>query len=244
MAAELQFNAALVRKYDVRGPRYTSYPTAPQFSTSFDEAAYRALAEESGARQAPLSLYVHIPFCRTVCFYCGCNKIITANYQRAQDYVHWLSREMAMLGRYFGQRDVTQLHFGGGTPTYLRASELVRVMEDLRRNFSLSTSNEREFSLEIDPRTVDPDTIALLAALGFNQMSLGVQDFDPQVQIAVNRLQSVKQTAAVLDAARANGFRSTNLDLIYGLPRQTRDSFRHTLDTVLKMRPDRLAIYS
>lgn len=244
MSQTLQFDPDLLRKYDVRGPRYTSYPTAPQFSPEFDETAYRELAERVGAEPAPLSLYVHIPFCRTVCFYCGCNKVITANYRRAEDYLGRLAREMALQGELFGQREVTQLHFGGGTPTYLNEDDLRRVLADLRSHFRLSDSAEREFSIEIDPRTVSPAKIALLGELGFNRMSLGVQDFDPDVQKAVNRIQSVEQTAEVLTAGRAAGFRSTNIDLIYGLPRQTLASFSRTLDIVLELRPERLAVYS
>lgn len=244
MTQTLQFDPDLLRKYDVRGPRYTSYPTAPQFSSEFDEAAYRELAERVGAEPAPLSLYVHIPFCRTVCFYCGCNKVITANYRRAEDYLGRLAREMALQGELFGQREVTQLHFGGGTPTYLDEDDLRRVLADLRNHFRLSDSAEREFSIEIDPRTVTPAKIALLGELGFNRMSLGVQDFDPDVQKAVNRIQSVEQTAEVLTAGRAAGFHSTNIDLIYGLPKQTLTSFSRTLDIVLELRPERLAVYS
>ncbi len=244
MLQTLDFDPDLLRKYDVRGPRYTSYPTAPQFSPELGEAEYRALAEAAGRSGEPLSLYVHIPFCRTICFYCGCNKVITANYRRAEAYLDRLEREMALQGALFGGREVTQLHFGGGTPTYLEAQDMRRVMADLRRHFNLSTSEAREFSIEIDPRTVTPEKIALLAELGFNRMSLGVQDFDPRVQKAVNRIQSVEQTAQVLAAGRAAGFRSTNIDLIYGLPLQTLESFGRTLDTILELRPERLAVYS
>lgn len=244
MQQTLQFDSDLLRKYDVRGPRYTSYPTAPQFSTALGEAAYREVAQTAGTQDTPLSLYVHIPFCRTICFYCGCNKVITANYQRADHYLSRLEREMALQGELFGQREVTQLHFGGGTPTYLNEADLRRVMGDLRNHFRLSESEAREFSIEIDPRTVTPTKIALLGELGFNRMSLGVQDFDPAVQRAVNRIQSVEQTADVLNAGRAAGFRSTNIDLIYGLPLQTLASFGRTLETIVELRPERLAVYS
>lgn len=244
MQQTLQFDPDLLRKYDVRGPRYTSYPTAPQFSPELSETAYRDIAQAAGGRDAPLSLYVHIPFCRTICFYCGCNKVITANYRRAEDYLARLEREMALQGALFSERAVTQLHFGGGTPTYLNEDDLRRVMADLRRYFHLSDSTAREFSIEIDPRTATPDKIALLGELGFNRMSLGVQDFDPEVQRAVNRIQSIEQTAQVLDAGRAANFHSTNIDLIYGLPLQTLASFDRTLDTVLELRPERLAVYS
>lgn len=244
MLSTLQLDPVLLRKYDVRGPRYTSYPTAPQFSPAMDQAAYRELARAAGQKDAPLSLYVHIPFCRTICFYCGCNKVITANYSRAEAYLAQLQREMSMQAEMLGTREVTQLHFGGGTPTYLDEPDLRRVMHDLRTHFHLSDSTSREFSIEIDPRTVTPDKIQLLGELGFNRMSLGVQDFDPEVQRAVNRIQSVEQTAAVLDAGRAAGFHSTNIDLIYGLPLQTLQSFDRTLDTIIAMRPERLAVYS
>lgn len=244
MQQTLQLDPDLLRKYDVRGPRYTSYPTAPQFSPELSEAAYCEIAQAAGANPAPLSLYVHIPFCRTICFYCGCNKVITANYRRAEDYLGRLEQEMALQGRLFGQREVTQLHFGGGTPTYLNEDDLRRVMADLRHHFHLSAQPSREFSIEIDPRTVTPNKIALLGELGFNRMSLGVQDFDPEVQRAVNRIQSIEQTAQVLEAGRAAGFHSTNIDLIYGLPLQTLASFDRTLDTIIEMRPERLAVYS
>lgn len=240
----LEFNPALLRKYDVRGPRYTSYPTAPQFTESFTAADYAIKAQEVGQKDAPLSLYVHIPFCGTICFYCGCNKVITANYKRAESYLDFLAIEMELQSQWFGEREVAQLHFGGGTPTYLNEDDLRRVMGDLRKYFRLSDSPEREFSIEIDPRTVTREKMAVLAELGFNRMSLGVQDFNPDVQKAVNRIQSIEQTQAVLDAGRELGFHSTNVDLIYGLPKQTLASFEQTLETVISMRPERLAVYS
>ncbi|HLR16805.1 MAG TPA: oxygen-independent coproporphyrinogen III oxidase [Alcanivoracaceae bacterium] len=240
----LQFDRDLLRKYDVRGPRYTSYPTAPQFTEAFTVADYAEKAQQVGQKEAPLSLYVHIPFCNTICFYCGCNKVITANYKRAESYLDFLEIEMELQSEWFGHREITQLHFGGGTPTYLNEADFRRVMTDLRRYFNLSDSPEREFSIEIDPRTVTREKMALLAELGFNRMSLGVQDFDPAVQKAVNRIQSVEQTRAVLEAGRELGFRSTNVDLIYGLPLQTKKSFLQTLNTVIEMKPERLAVYS
>src|SRR5699024_779010 len=240
----LEFNPSLLRKYDVRGPRYTSYPTAPQFTEDFTAADYAEKAQQVGRKKAPLSLYVHIPFCNTICFYCGCNKVITANYKRAESYLDFLEIEMQMQAKWFADREVTQLHFGGGTPTYLNEDDLRRVMGDLGRHFRLSDAPEREFSIEIDPRTVSREKLEVLAELGFNRMSLGVQDFDPNVQKAVNRIQSIEQTKAVLDVGRELGFRSTNVDLIYGLPKQTLESFEQTLDTVISMRPERLAVYS
>lgn len=184
----LQFDRNLLRKYDVRGPRYTSYPTAPQFSDGFGEQEYAQVAAQVGQKEAPLSLYVHIPFCNTICFYCGCNKVITANYKRAESYLDFLEIEMEMQAKWFGGREVTQLHFGGGTPTYLNEADLRRVMGDLRKHFRLSAAPEREFSIEIDPRTVTDEKLTVLKELGFNRMSLGVQDFDPEVQKAVNRI--------------------------------------------------------
>ena len=227
----LQFDEAMLRKYDVSGPRYTSYPTAPQFTPAFDEAAYRAAARASNEPPIPkpLSIYAHIPFCRTLCFYCACNKIITGNDARAEDYLTYLEREIRSQSALFDRdRTVEQLHLGGGTPTYLSDSDLERLMLALETSFRLERGRHREFSVEIDPRTVGPERIHTLARLGFNRISLGVQDFDPDVQAAVNRIQTVEQTAEVLAAARRHGFVSINLDLIYGLPLQTLASFdRH-----------------
>ncbi|MGD8428949.1 MAG: oxygen-independent coproporphyrinogen III oxidase [Ectothiorhodospiraceae bacterium] len=247
MDQTLQFDRQLLRKYDVSGPRYTSYPTALQFDESFDAQAYRRAVADSNEDPLPrgLSLYVHIPFCRTVCFYCGCNKVITANYRRAEDYLDRLKREIALQAPLFDRdRRVEQMHFGGGTPTYLNEDDLVGLIGALSESFPMDTSARREFSIEIDPRTVSPEKIRMLSELGFNRMSLGVQDFDPEVQAAVNRIQSVEQTETVIAAARANGYSSTNLDLIYGLPKQTPETFSRTLDTVLRLRPERLAVYN
>jgi len=247
MEQGLSLDMSLLRRYDVSGPRYTSYPTALQFSDEVGEEAYRYAAAVSNEEllPRPLSLYVHIPFCRTVCFYCGCNKIITANYARAETYLASLEREVrTQAGLFAADRRVEQLHFGGGTPTYLKDDDLVSVLTAINTAFTVDKGPRREFSIEIDPRTTTPERIRLLSELGFNRMSLGVQDFDPQVQVAVNRIQSVEQTRAVIEAGRQVGFRSTNLDLIYGLPKQTVASFSATLDTVLDMRPERLAVYN
>ena len=247
MEQTLQFERDLVRKYDVTGPRYTSYPSALQFSEQVDSQAYREAAAASNEDMVPkpLSLYVHVPFCRVVCFYCGCNKVITANYSRAQAYVARLKREITSQAALFdSDRQVEQLHFGGGTPTYLNGDDLVNVVSALSEAFPMDRSSRREFSIEIDPRTCDTDKVALLAELGFNRMSLGVQDFDPDVQKAVNRIQTVEQTETVIQAARRSGFHSLNLDLIYGLPKQTPETFDRTLDRVLALRPERLAVYN
>jgi oxygen-independent coproporphyrinogen-3 oxidase len=205
----VQFDPDLIRRYEVSGPRYTSYPTAVQFTSAFGADAYRSAVLESRERAATkaLSLYVHIPFCSSPCFYCGCNRIITRSRDRAEAYLARLRREIQMQAALFGRaRNVEQLHFGGGTPTFLEASELAALMEHLRHQFSLSDSASREFSIEIDPRTVTPDSVHALAAMGFNRMSLGVQDFDPAVQAAVNRIQPESTPCAwwTLPATRAS----------------------------------------
>ncbi len=246
MTTEVHFDAELMRRYDREGPRYTSYPTAVQFHEAVGLDAYAsAAATSTGALQrAPLSVYVHVPFCHSPCFYCGCNKIITRKPERADAYLERLYTEIELRGRYFDRsREVEQLHFGGGTPTFLADDRLARLMEALDKNFRLQRTPGRDYSIEIDPRTVGPDTLRTLAGLGFNRLSLGVQDYDPEVQRAVNRRQPVELVTAVLDNARALGFGSINFDLIYGLPRQTPATFRTTLAMVIAQRPDRLAVY-
>jgi len=247
MPASPAFDTQLLRRYDRPGPRYTSYPTAPQFHADFGEAQLREAAQASNGDPIPrrLSLYVHVPFCMSPCFYCGCNRIITRDLARGETYLARLYREIDMTAVLFDRdREVIQLHFGGGTPNFLSPAQLQEVVDCLRRHFLFSSSPDRDLSIELDPRFIGPAQIAELAAIGFNRASLGVQDFDPEVQAAVNRIQSVEQTRAVVDACRAHGFRSVNIDLIYGLPKQNADGFARTLDTVIDMRPDRLAVYS
>ncbi|WJW74525.1 oxygen-independent coproporphyrinogen III oxidase [Thiohalobacter sp. IOR34] len=247
MQQRLEFDSELIRRYDTSGPRYTSYPTAVQFSEAFGEAEYRAWAARSNqaAGRRPLSLYFHIPFCNTVCFYCACNKVITANRKRAQPYLDHLYREIRLQGELFDrERPVEQLHWGGGTPTFISQDQMRELMAVTAEHFNLLDDDTGEYSIEIDPREADASTIALLRELGFNRLSLGVQDFDPKVQKAVNRIQSEAETRAVLDAAREQGFRSTSLDLIYGLPLQTVDSFSRTLEKVIEMDPARLSIFN
>ncbi|HEX7046802.1 MAG TPA: oxygen-independent coproporphyrinogen III oxidase [Gammaproteobacteria bacterium] len=247
MHQTVKFDAAVLRRYDVNGPRYTSYPTAVQFSSSFGEKEYRAAVHDSNDDPIPrsLSLYVHIPFCTSPCFYCACTRIITRDPQKAGLYLDRLYREIEMHGGLFDRdRCVEQLHFGGGTPTFLSMQQMTELMQRLESAFGFAGRNDREFSIEIDPRTVDAHKIEQLAALGFNRISLGVQDFDARVQEAVNRVQSVDETLAVIDAARINNINSINLDLIYGLPCQTLDGFARTLDIVIQARPERLAVYS
>jgi oxygen-independent coproporphyrinogen-3 oxidase len=236
----------LLRRYDQPGPRYTSYPTAPRFTTQFGEAQLRAAAAASNGDPIPrgLSLYVHVPFCTSPCFYCGCNRIITRDKAQAESYLVRLYREIAMAAALFDRdREVIQLHFGGGTPNFLSPAQLHDVVDCLRRHFHFASADVLDLSIELDPRGLSPADVTALAGIGFNRASLGVQDFDPRVQAAVNRMQTVEETDAVIQSARNAGMRSINVDLIYGLPRQTHEGFDCTLDTVLAMRPDRLAIY-
>ncbi|MFT3736360.1 MAG: oxygen-independent coproporphyrinogen III oxidase [Rhodocyclaceae bacterium] len=249
MQTDIVFSPELIRRYDVPGPRYTSFPTADRFVDTFDATSFeqhlakRASDGVPGGIERGLSLYFHIPFCNTVCYYCACNKIVTKDRELAERYITYLDREMSLQTAHLsGSRQVVQMHWGGGTPTFLNARETVRLMRAIRDHFQLKRDGEH--SIEIDPRKVSPEKIALLADEGFNRMSLGVQDFDPLVQIAVNRVQSVTETRTVVDAARANGFRSVSMDLIYGLPHQNVERFSSTLDTVLAMQPDRIALYS
>jgi oxygen-independent coproporphyrinogen-3 oxidase len=242
---QLVVDLDLIRRLDKNGPRYTSYPTADRFSDAFGGKAYSEWLSrrEMGGVTRPLSLYVHIPFCNTLCFYCACNKVITKDKSKAGVYVDYLIKEMSMQAALLGQGQVVeQLHFGGGTPTFLSNEEMQRVMAAIRENFRLVEGGE--YSIEIDPRKVDRGTIALLAEEGFNRISLGVQDFDEQVQRAVNRIQSEEETLSVIEAARENGFKSVSIDLIYGLPKQTLEGFGVTLDRVIAADPDRLSIYN
>jgi len=240
------FDAELLRRYDAPGPRYTSYPTAPQFSPAFGEAEFREHARRSNSDPIPrqLSLYVHVPYCFSPCFYCGCNRIITRDFGRSGPYLERLLREAEETSQLFDRdREVIQLHLGGGTPNFLRPAQIADLIEGLGRQFHFSRSERRDFSIEIDPRLIQRGDIAAYASIGLNRASLGVQDFDPEVQRAVNRIQSVEDTLAVIDECRRAGMRSVNVDLIYGLPKQTLAGFSATLDTVLEVRPDRLAIY-
>jgi oxygen-independent coproporphyrinogen III oxidase len=236
----------LLRRYDIPGPRYTSYPTAPQFGGDFGEGEYREQARRTNAADPPrpLSLYLHIPFCTSPCFYCGCNRVITRDTTAGGRYLERLTREIEMIAPLFDRkREVRQLHFGGGTPNFLSAPELGVLIDALARSFRFSHAVDRDFSIELDPRFIAAADVRRLAQLGLNRASLGVQDFDPRVQHAVNRIQSIAQTVDVIDACRASGFRSVNLDLIYGLPHQTPEGFAQTLRTVIAARPERLAVY-
>ncbi|MGR8940839.1 MAG: oxygen-independent coproporphyrinogen III oxidase, partial [Gammaproteobacteria bacterium] len=245
MDQSIIFDLDLIKRYDKAGPRYTSYPTALELHEGFGDTEYRWHIAKSNAAGGPLSLYFHLPFCDTVCFYCACNKIVTKNRQHAAPYLDNLYKEIAMQGALFDRsRIVNQLHWGGGTPTFLSDAEMWRLMAATRAHFTLRDDDLGEYSIEVDPRETHPRTISLLRDLGFNRVSLGVQDFDPAVQKAVNRLQSEEQTFRVLDSARAEGFRSTNIDLIYGLPLQTVSTFSKTLDKILEAQPDRLSVFN
>jgi oxygen-independent coproporphyrinogen III oxidase len=242
----IHFDPNIMARYAQTGPRYTSYPTAPHFKDDIcrEEYLQQATASEDALLRRPLSLYVHIPFCFSPCLYCGCNKIVTRDRARIDRYIHYLSEEIAWRSECFDSaRLVEQLHFGGGTPTYLPNATLAKLVQKLAAHFQLSDSADRDYSIEIDPRSVDRDTLLLLKGLGFNRVSLGVQDFDSQVQIAVNRVQPAEMVQGVYDAVRDLGFQSVNFDLIYGLPMQSLQTFARTLDQVTEMRPDRLAVY-
>lgn len=239
------FDPTLIAKYDQSGPRYTSYPTAVQFHGGFDAQDYRAVAHASNDPGKPLSLYFHLPFCDTVCFYCACNKIATKDRSRATDYLLQLYKEIEVQGRLFDRsRRVKQLHWGGGTPTFISHDEMRELMRVTGEYFSLLDDDDGEYSIEIDPREATGDTVALLRDIGFNRMSLGVQDLDERVQKAVNRIQSESQTMTVLEAARGEGFRSVSIDLIYGLPLQSVASFQRTLDRIIEVEPDRLSVFN
>ena len=231
--------------YDMRGPRYTSYPTALQFRDDFNADDYTAWWSRKENNNVPLSLYVHIPFCRDICYYCACNKIVTRRPEDVRRYLRYLENEIALQAVIVGnRRPVLQLHFGGGTPTYLSGAELTELVYSLASHFNLVDSDEREYSIEIDPRTVDRATLALLKGLNFNRISFGVQDFDARVQQAINRTQPFHLLADLTAAAREFGFSSINYDLIYGLPLQTAVSFTNTLRGVIALRPDRIALYN
>jgi len=245
---QVLIDTELVRKYDKPGPRYTSYPTADRFIEAYDMRAHettlrqRSLTFGPITGQQPLSLYVHIPFCNTICYYCGCNKVVTKDHSRSAKYLRYLEREFALTAAMLdSNRRAEQVHLGGGTPTFLTSEELRTMMRQLGEHFELMPG---EYAIEIDPRTVDDEKIAALGQLGFNRMSLGVQDFNADVQAAVNRIQSEEETARAINVARKHGVISINIDLIYGLPKQTVIGFDHTLDRVLLLKPDRIALYS
>ncbi|HHO59805.1 MAG TPA: oxygen-independent coproporphyrinogen III oxidase, partial [Thiotrichales bacterium] len=246
MESKILFNKALIQRYDYAGPRYTSYPTAKQFVTDYNDNDYIEWITASNEDPIPasLSLYLHIPFCDTICYYCGCSKIVTKDKSKAAPYLALLKKEIAMQGKLFADdREVSQIHWGGGTPTFLDDAEIADIMTSLRQHFHVTPENG-EFGIEVDPRTVDANRIRHLRELGFNRISFGVQDFDANVQQAVNRVHSSEQIMQSIRAARDNHFESINIDLMYGLPEQTPETFSRSLDATIEADPDRLAVYN
>jgi oxygen-independent coproporphyrinogen-3 oxidase len=245
MLDDLRWDSELIHRYDLAGPRYTSYPTAVQFHTQIGAFDLLHALRDSRKALRPLSLYVHIPFCANICYYCACNKVITKDRGRAQSYLQRLQQEIQLVACHVDKRQVVeQLHFGGGTPTFLSHDELRQLMAGLRQHFTLLDDDSGDYGIEIDPREADWSTMGLLRELGFNRVSLGVQDLDPVVQRAINRLQSLEETRAIVEAARTLQFRSVNIDLIYGLPKQTPDGFARTVDEIIALQPDRLSVFN
>lgn len=237
--------ADILRSFDISGPRYTSYPTADRFVEAFTDDAYiLALEQRRVAGNAlPLSVYIHIPFCESLCFFCACNKIVTKYHERSAEYLEYLSKEINLHVQHLGSRQtISQLHLGGGSPTFFSDAELAQLMQLLRKNFVLAADGE--YSIEVDPRTVNDTRLEHLAALGFNRLSFGVQDFDTDVQIAVHRIQPAEQVFSLVKTAKRLKFDSVNVDLIYGLPKQTPESFTRTLNQIVKLKPDRIALYA
>ncbi|PIE00448.1 MAG: oxygen-independent coproporphyrinogen III oxidase [Thiothrix nivea] len=244
---KVQFDIEKITRYDEAGPRYTSYPTAVAFSGTFTEADYLEQVQLSNDCfiPAPLSLYFHIPFCDTVCYYCACNKIVTKDQGKANQYLKYLCHEIDMQSALFdNDRVVEQLHWGGGTPTFLNGQQMRSLMDYTRSHFNLLDNDQGDYSIEIDPRSVTPETIALLRDIGFNRFSLGVQDVNDQVQAAVNRIQPIEDTIAIIDACREQDAKSISIDLIYGLPLQTKESFNTTLETIIDISPDRISLFN
>ncbi|MFJ5300436.1 oxygen-independent coproporphyrinogen III oxidase [Pseudomonas sp. NPDC088368] len=245
MLDDLRWDSDLIHRHDLTGPRYTSYPTAVQFHNQVGAFDLLHALRDSRKAMRPLSLYVHIPFCANICYYCACNKVITKDRGRAQAYLQRLEQEIQMIACHVDERQVVeQLHFGGGTPTFLSHVELRQLMAHLRKHFTLLDEHSGDYGIEIDPREADWSTMGLLRELGFNRVSLGVQELDPLVQRAINRLQSLDETRAIVEAARTLQFRSVNIDLIYGLPLQTPDGFARTVDEVIALQPDRLSVFN
>lgn len=240
-----EWNSKLIDRYNLAGPRYTSYPTAPHFHDGFQSDEFTQALINSNTKAAPLSLYFHIPFCAKICFYCGCNKIATRDTGRCEPYLKHVYKEMDLVTKHLDtSRQVNQLHWGGGTPTFLSNEQMRELMQETRKRFNLRDDDLGDYSIEIDPREIQPDTLPLLRELGFNRMSFGLQDLNLKVQEAVNRVQPRKMTEDALIQARELGFRSLNLDLIYGLPHQTPETFAETLEEVIEINPDRLSVFN
>ncbi len=243
--SDISFDLDLIKRYDRAGPRYTSYPTAVQFTEDYTLADYERNAALSNQSGRDLSLYFHLPFCDTICYYCACNKVITKDRSKAEPYLQRVHKEIEMQAKLFDRdRKVNQLHWGGGTPTFISHEQMRTLMDVTRQHFNLHDDDQGEYSIEIDPREVTADSIKLLREIGFNRMSLGVQDFNPVVQKAVNRIQGEDITLTALNTARDTGFKSISVDLIYGLPFQTVTSFENTLDKLIDIDPDRISIFN
>jgi oxygen-independent coproporphyrinogen-3 oxidase len=242
---DLEFSEELVRRFDKSGPRYTSYPAADRFHAGYTAQTYESYLQQRAhsSNNPPLSVYVHLPFCESLCYFCACNKVITQDHSRVTEYLHHLNTEMELVAGHLGDdRRTTQLHLGGGTPTFFNSDELRQLMAMIRRHFEFTP--DAELGVEIDPRTVRPGTLEMLADIGFNRNSFGVQDFDAAVQQAVNRIQPLEMVENAVTQSRKSGFVSTNADLIYGLPKQTLASFSRTLDSLIALSPDRIALYN
>ncbi|MEZ9655581.1 oxygen-independent coproporphyrinogen III oxidase [Vibrio splendidus] len=237
---QIVWDQEILNKYNYSGPRYTSYPTALEFHEAFTVADYDMACTQYPER--PLSLYVHIPFCHKLCYYCGCNKVITRHSHKADEYLDVIEHEIRQRASLLNGREVTQLHFGGGTPTFLTKTQITRLMMILREEFNFTT--DAEISIEVDPREIELDVLDHLRSEGFNRLSIGVQDFNKEVQKLVNREQDEEFIIAMVQRAKELGFRSTNLDLIYGLPKQTQTLFAETLKQVLEMKPGRLSVFN
>jgi len=242
---DIELSEELIRKFDKSGPRYTSYPTADRFNADFNEQSYIGFLEQraKNTTNPPLSLYLHLPFCESLCYFCACNKIITQDHSRTTEYLRYLEKEIKLVASKIGSdRKTAQLHLGGGSPTFFSSDELRQLMGVLREHFNFT--DDAELGIEIDPRTVKPETLKVLSELGFNRNSFGVQDFDPAVQQAVNRIQPFSMVEAAVKESRKFKFQSVNSDLIYGLPKQTKESFARTLDSLIQLAPDRIALYN
>jgi len=240
---KLEWDESLLAKYNISGPRYTSYPTALEFTEDYDQQSYLTCLNQLPENKS-LSLYIHIPFCQNICYYCACNKIITKDRSKSDKYVENLLKEIILVSAQIGDNKLRQIHWGGGTPTYLSIEQIAKIMNTIRESFDVPDEDSTEISIEIDPRALDISDIKTLAQLGFNRMSMGVQDFDLKVQQAVNRVQSYEMTRDMIDEARAYGFKSINLDLIYGLPFQTKQTFEQTLKLVMDISPDRISVFN
>lgn len=240
MTQMIEWDQNLIQKYNVSGPRYTSYPTALEFHQDYDESAFIHASQRYPDR--PLSLYIHIPFCHRLCYFCGCNKVITRHPHKVDDYLQALAVEIKARSTLFRHRIVTQMHWGGGTPTYLSKAQITRLIDLLKQHFTFS--DNAELSIEVDPREIELDVLDHLYAAGFTRLSMGVQDFNKEVQEKVNRIQDEETIVALLQRAKRLGFTSTNLDLIYGLPKQTPESFAFTLQKVVSLKPDRLSVFN